>query len=256
MIILDIDDYAGYGDFGVATCLKKILRYLVKEINKYVDARFEDLYRKKSGTVNKGEPRIIWVKMINRTTLKDDYIMKLRTKYNEILEEVLFEEGHTYIIELISLNDDKFFSSSGELLADGRIQYWKEIDHIIKEFDIKKISLLPVAPVSQSPKKKVIKKSMNDQYHVDNRQHNRSRSYGQENTKGIEVQEYHQQQHHQQQYHQAPPQNESVQAMHTPSHTQQQENKQNYPTYQQNYASGQGDYQSYHAYDYYDHYGY
>ena len=173
----DILDATGFADFGERSCLKGIVKYLVKEINKYVDARFEDLYRKKSGSVKKGEPRVIWVKMIDRPTLKNDPIMSWRSTFNEILEEVLVAEGHTYIINLTSLKNDKFFSSGGELLADGRIQFWKELDHVLKEFDRKKITLLPHdtnASAAALPKasKKFSPKApvpINDRYHVDHR---------------------------------------------------------------------------------------
>ena len=72
----------------------------------------------------------------------------LKSKHNDILEELLYEEGHSHIIEIRSLNQDRFFDQCGKLLAEGRIQFWKELDHIMKEFDRNKAELLPRRPNS------------------------------------------------------------------------------------------------------------
>ena len=163
-------------------CCKKLLRYLIKEINKYVDARFEDLYRKRSGAVRKGEPRIIWVKMIRRTTTADEVSDNFRIEYNNYLDDQLLAEGHTYMLELKTMDDERFYDRTGCLLSAGRIQLWKELDQQLKEFDRKKNNLLPQLPKNlllkskpsqqqgRSDQPKVITpKRVQDRYHVDNR---------------------------------------------------------------------------------------
>ena len=77
LIVIPDKDLAVYADmfeYGAVSCMKDLLKFVVKEINKYIDARFEDLYRKKPGSVRKGEPKVIWVKIVDRIVLKHDKI--------------------------------------------------------------------------------------------------------------------------------------------------------------------------------------
>ena len=123
----------------------------------------------------------------------------LCSKHNDILEELLYEEGHSHIIDLKSLNKETYFDKNGNLLTEGRIQFWKEVDSIIKDFDRNKLELTPRKPyisaVSGNPWETPQKtrstpsftgnnpspscnqhqqfSAYNDHYHVDNRlQHN------------------------------------------------------------------------------------
>ena len=72
IVIVPDEDIVRYNNLyegsDAVKCTHKVLKYLVKEINKYVDARFEDLYRRKPGSVNKGEPKIIWLKNAGETS--------------------------------------------------------------------------------------------------------------------------------------------------------------------------------------------
>ena len=90
-------------------------------------------------------------------------------------------EGHTYIMEIDSIYQDKFFDATGQLLAQGRVQYWKELDQKLKDFDRKKLCLLPVGTLPpdegtvQNGKKQGFDtpnsapRNYQDRYHIDNR---------------------------------------------------------------------------------------
>ena len=164
---------------------KAVLKYLIKEINKYVDARFKDLYRKRSGADRKGKPRIIWVKMIERPTAHTSIAQRIRQSYNECLDDLLLAEGHTYMLELNLLNEERYFDKAGKLLGMGRVQLWKEIDQHLKDFDRKKVNLLPGLLQKETPSKPQQQQQQQqlrtptrqqqrprklDRYHVDNRQ--------------------------------------------------------------------------------------
>ena len=65
IVVIPDWDIIKYGDeFGkdAPAVLYVLLRFLVKGINKLVDACFESIYRKKPGAIRAGEPRILWVK--------------------------------------------------------------------------------------------------------------------------------------------------------------------------------------------------
>ena len=62
----DIISYGGVYDDDASVMIYTLLRYLVKNINRKVDDRFEAIYKKKPGAVKAGEPRIAWVKMLDR----------------------------------------------------------------------------------------------------------------------------------------------------------------------------------------------
>ena len=105
----------------------------------------------------------------------NDKCQLLPTKHNDILEELLFEEGYLHIIDLQSLIDENYFDHQGNLLAAGRIQFWKEVDMILKEFDHNKIELLPRQPLHSAGSgnpyqmERSHSKPVLDKYHVDHR---------------------------------------------------------------------------------------
>ena len=147
----DVITYGGVYDDEATNMIYTLLHYLVKNINRKVDDRFKAIYKKKPGAVKAGEPRIAWVKMLDRPPSIGGKVLKSR--HNDILEELLFEEGHSHIVEIRSLNQDRFFDQCGKLLAEGRVQFFKELDHVLKEFDRNKIELMPRKPSSSLKEK-------------------------------------------------------------------------------------------------------
>ena len=136
IVILDWDlvDYAGLDDPEAAYhCIDEMMKYIIKEMNKYFDAQFEDMYQAKPGSIKKGEPRMIWMRMLQRPTIEYSFAQQFRLPFDEILERHLVIEGHSHIMELTSLVKDEYFDNAGKLLASGRIQFWKEFDQIIKD---------------------------------------------------------------------------------------------------------------------------
>ena len=102
-----------------------------------------------------------------------DKAQSMRVTFNVALNEILLMEGHTYIMQIDSTNNEKFLDASGKLLASGRVQFWKEMDQIIKDFDRKKSTLMPFNPNAATGEEKkpiTTKKSTNDRFHVDNRE--------------------------------------------------------------------------------------
>ena len=52
--------------YGISQVLEIILNWLIKEIDRAIQTSKDDLLKQKAGTIRYGDPRILWIKMINR----------------------------------------------------------------------------------------------------------------------------------------------------------------------------------------------
>ena len=79
-------------EFGISDISFDILSWITKQMVRATDAKKDDLKRKKPGSVIPTEPKFIWVKMLNRVNGRSDFLA-LRSKFNDVLEKVLAQEG-------------------------------------------------------------------------------------------------------------------------------------------------------------------
>ena len=140
IIIPDWDLLKYFGDdscsFDVSTISKRVLLWMVTNINRALATSKEDLRKTKTGVVGPGEPRIIWMKMINRKNVSDR-VLTVRNRFNNALENVLMEKTDHFILNINqAMDDQQFFSQSQKKLTDqGKKRFRVQIDLQIKNFD-------------------------------------------------------------------------------------------------------------------------
>ena len=149
IVVLDKDviESVNFFDYGQSTILGHIVHWISKELQNYLSTRSEQLYAKKAGSVYPGT-RVIWVKMIPRKGLMENFtnhemdILSGKDKFNAILDEIAERKRNNHVINIISLENHHFDQYSC-LNHQGKLQYWKEIDYLVKKFDRKEIQLTP-----------------------------------------------------------------------------------------------------------------
>ena len=147
LIIMILDsDLVRYIQKESAECdeaYDKILYWLVKNIEKSLDAKKDDLYRKRKGAIAGGEPKIIWVAMLNHMGYFDRASIKYQVFNKAVLRSIADRKHHYYLDITVDLEDSGYFTKHNNLTGDGRVKFWKSVDQKIKDFDYKHISLKP-----------------------------------------------------------------------------------------------------------------
>ena len=144
----DIIEAANFYDYGEPHVLGKLVNWISKELQHCVEARAEDLYNHKPGATHAGT-KIIWVKMIpckssSAHGFSDEEIKILAAKpeFNKALDGITEHRRFNHIMNIISL-DQNHYDVYGRLTYQGKVQYWKELDYLVKKFDRKEITLSP-----------------------------------------------------------------------------------------------------------------
>ena len=142
----DLVKYFNHFVFGVSLIAGKCLNYVINEIDRAIESRKDALRRRKPGAVSAAEPKVIWVKMINRYFLNDSRCMEVRGKFNRCLENILANKRNHYIIDVskhVYFSD--MFYPNGDLNPKGKTEFWSQVDAQLEAFDKQKLSLRPVA---------------------------------------------------------------------------------------------------------------
>ena len=80
--------YIEHNSYAIVEISTKILHWVITNMILAIDAKKDRLMKLKPGTLTPAEPKIIWVKMINRLYQYDKTLM-VRHKYNAALEDIL-----------------------------------------------------------------------------------------------------------------------------------------------------------------------
>ena len=137
----DILRRAAFYKFGASLVIGDNVEWLIDNITRVVETRKSDLRDRKPGVVTSSEPKLIWIKMLYRPG--KERLQKLRTKYNEILEENLANHRFCYIIDPDKGLTNEDFDMSNQLTATGKIAFWQYLDDQLKKFDRQEIELKP-----------------------------------------------------------------------------------------------------------------
>ena len=82
--------------YGINMIIGKCLNWLINSIDRALETKKEELRRRHHGSVVAAEPKVIWVKMINKINGQSQ-ILQARRKFNAILEELLVSKKQHYI---------------------------------------------------------------------------------------------------------------------------------------------------------------
>ena len=161
----DLVIQANHFKYGMNFILEDQLNWLAKKIEKALYMRRVDLKDKLLGAVGH-EPRVIWVKMIQRPLVKGhtykyyNNVVNLRRKFNTILDEMVSVTRNTHLIDPTDAFDDYVhYDHLGNLAHEGKFQFWRVIDSEFKKYDKGDSDLLPANRPRGTPQKKKKKKS-------------------------------------------------------------------------------------------------
>ena len=147
MIILIPDWYIlhfiNHYSYGVSMMSGKCIDWLLNNMERVIEAKKDHLHCRRVGAVMPNEPKIIWIKMINRSNKQK--IPAVRNKFNHALEDLLADRRYHYILDLGKMVEDaRNFTYNNLLNARGQDVFWLEIDRLIEHFDYHKEHLRPM----------------------------------------------------------------------------------------------------------------
>ena len=142
----DIVDYMNYFQWGVSFAFGAQLDWLLSQIERAIEAKKEGLSQMKPGAIAPGEPKVVYVKMIQRPY--PSKAMSVKWKFNKALEDSVALRQHGYIMS-INVNQ-AWFDRGNCLTQEGRVQFWNEFDDQVKKFDRQQISLHPIKKIINS----------------------------------------------------------------------------------------------------------
>ena len=146
MIILildwDILQFMNHYSYGVSMMSGKCIDWLLNNMKRVIEAKKDHLRCRRAGAVMSNEPKIISIKMINRSNKQK--ILAVRNKFNRALKDLLADSRYHYILDLGKMVEDaRNFTNNNLLNARGQGVFWLEIDRLIEHFDYHKEHLRP-----------------------------------------------------------------------------------------------------------------
>ena len=127
----DILRFINHFTYGVEILVQESLDWMIDNMKKVIRDKKDQLFKIHNGSVVSTQPKIIWVKMLQRMRSYEK-ILTVRGKYNSVLKSTLAEESLHYIIDPNPiLRDSAYFARDNHLNSDGSILFWKEIDECI-----------------------------------------------------------------------------------------------------------------------------
>ena len=129
----DLIDAADFFNFGVSKLLGITLNWLAKQLECLIDIRKEQLSNKRPGALYMVDPKIIWVKMLDRPPVplndKRYKTQATRSKFNTILEHLTDWHKDIYVMSINPLHHDRDYDFLGNIKDSGKQQFWRELDH-------------------------------------------------------------------------------------------------------------------------------
>ena len=137
----DIVDAVKMKNYGFSEITEKLLDWLVKQVDLVIERKKMAMRAIKMGAVSAFEPKIIWVKMLDKPRNPEFHCLK--KKFNSILEDVLASRMGHYILDPTMFIENSMYSRFGELNNIGRLEFWRAIDVQLRDFDDRKTKLKP-----------------------------------------------------------------------------------------------------------------
>ena len=145
----DLIIQANHFSFGMNIIIEQQIKWLMKKFERAFQMRRVDLKDKCLGSVGH-EPRIIWVKMIQRPLIKGhqykyyNNIVNLRRKFNRTIDEYTAVTRNTHVIDTSDAFDEYVhYDHLGNLAHEGKSQFWRLIDGEFRKYDKGEVDLLP-----------------------------------------------------------------------------------------------------------------
>ena len=119
------------------------LTWIINQMIRAIDAKKDNLKRRKPGSLQSTEPKIIWVPMIDRIGFRSDNL-EYRILFNTRLNDILCDRNNHFLMDVSdALLDDSNLDRWGNLNSYGKQQFWTEVDVMVEKFERKKLTLKP-----------------------------------------------------------------------------------------------------------------
>ena len=147
----DIVKYVNYAGPGSSKIIGAAIEWFTDELLKVIKEKKEAMRIRRPGSVTCLEPKVIFVKMIDRLFSSEEFVSQ-REKYNAILEETLYKTKRMYIMDVEEGLDKSCFEVNQNLNRRGKTGFWLQFDDQLKKFDAQETSLKPQPVISKSSK--------------------------------------------------------------------------------------------------------
>ena len=175
----DLAKYVNFYEVGVKHIFERLIGWMLTQISRAIQAKKDSLAHKKAGAVTPSEPKIIWVKMIERVGGEFERALTVRYRFNTVLEDQLAGRKNHFIIDIGKvIADSSYYTVRNSLNGNGAALFWSQLDRNIEIFDYDREEFIPKHQVSLNPntyhkaQKKKKQKNRNQ-----TRPHSRSHSY-------------------------------------------------------------------------------
>ena len=127
---------------GIGYVMGVQLDWLLKNIHRAIKMRKEDLKSFYKGTIKEQEPRIIFLKMLQRPYRRNhpfpsyNMVIDLRIKFNRTLEQTTKKYPNMSTLDLNEALSSQMFDNFGNLTHLGKIAFWRTLDTMIKNLDL------------------------------------------------------------------------------------------------------------------------
>ena len=134
---------------GVSKKIGSCISWLTKQIELIINIKKEEIFNKRMGALQPDEPKVIWIKMMERPSASQND-ETLQQKFNDILEETLVSRPNNLILDIKEALQKSLFDRTGYLTGVGKIKFWQEVDQLTQQFDKQEVTLLPRPVVTNS----------------------------------------------------------------------------------------------------------
>ena len=142
----DILKFLDHKTFGIKMIAEDAVGWIITQMNRAIESKKDTMRRRKPGSVVTGQPKVIWVTMMNRMNAPCKMLAH-RMKFNDAVEKHLAIHMNYYILDVApAMMDSSYFDPRNRINSYGKAQFWLEIDQQLELFDKQKLSLRPTQP--------------------------------------------------------------------------------------------------------------
>ena len=119
--------------FGVSLMMGKCVYWLIEQTLQIINNRKEALTRIKLGAVTPGEPRILWVRLLEKPG--QDNFTVTKSKFDIILEQAVCQSNAGIVLTASDGICRHWFDVNNNFTHEGRISYWRHFSDQVKNLD-------------------------------------------------------------------------------------------------------------------------
>ena len=132
----DLVKSIGFYKTGAKRTFDAVIKWILRNVDRAIQSKKDSLSRKKPGAVIHSEPKIVWLKMIERVGGEYDQALTVRYTFNAALEDQLADRRRHYIIDVGKIMaNPNLFSARNALNDDGKDTFWTKVDQQLEDFD-------------------------------------------------------------------------------------------------------------------------